>query len=482
MGAPFVHWLAIHLPALPLEVYARSLQLEVPLAVSHRDKGEKILLGNRQAAECGVHSGMPVGAAHALVADLKILPRKPRAEHAALTGLAAWCGRFTPEVSLEPPNALVLEVAGSLQLFGGAEALLEQVADGVAGLGYRACCCLAPTPGGALVLAACGHRGVIPHLDALRTALAKLPLASLGFGRQGLEDLRRMGLRRIGELLRLPRAGLAERFGVERVQHLLRLLGKAPDLRRRFEPPVHYRGRIELPAEVVRADALIFPCRRLLEELGGFLTGRQSGVQQLTWHLHHGEQRETRLILGSGRPERDPQLWLELLRERLTRLVLPAGVRALTLGACELQPLSPAAGELFPELARRRAPDTRLLDRLRARLGDDAVRGLALVADHRPERAWRWCAPGEVGAGRGRPDRPLWLLAEPLPLQVRNRRPCWDGELDLGVERERIETGWWDGHEVARDYFVATTTRGERLWIYRDLNGRRGWFLHGLFG
>jgi protein ImuB len=477
-----VRWLAIHLPALPLEVYARSLQVEVPLAVSRQDKGEKILLSNRRAMALGLRPGMPVGAAQALAADLKILPRKPRAEHAALTGLAAWCSRFTPELSLEPPNALMLEVAGSLQLFGGAEALLEQVANGVDELGYRASCCLAPTPGGALVLAACGHSGVIGDLYALRTALAKLPLAALGFGRQGLEDLRRMGLRRIGELLQLPRAGLAERFGLECVQHLLRLLGEAPDLRPRFEPPTHYRGRTELPVEVVRADALIFPCRRLLEELGGFLMGRQSGVQQLTWHLHHEEKAETRFILGTGRPERDPQLWLELLRERLTHLSLPACVRALTLGARDLQPLSSADQELFPELVRRRAPDSRLLDRLRARLGDEAVRGLVLMADHRPERAWRWGAPGEAGVGRGRPDRPLWLLAKPLPLQVRNRRPWWDGELDLGVERERIETGWWDGHEVARDYFVATTTRGERLWIYRDLNGRRGWFLHGLFG
>jgi protein ImuB len=69
-----------------------------------------------------------------------------------------------------------------------------------------------------------------------------------------------------------------------------------------------------------------------------------------------------------------------------------------------------------------------------------------------------------------------------VPLQTHNHRPWWDGELDLGMERERIETGWWDGQEVARDYFVATTTIGERLWIYRELKGRRGWFLHGLFG
>jgi protein ImuB len=143
--------------------------------------------------------------------------------------------------------------------------------------------------------------------------------------------------------------------------------------------------------------------------------------------------------------------------------------------------LAPGSRELFPGLDRPHAPDPDLLDRLRARLGAKAVRGLALAADHRPERAWRWCAPGEAGSGCGRADRPLWLLPEPLALETRNRRPWWDGELALGQERERIETGWWDGFEVARDYFVAKTERGGRLWIYREIKGGRGWFLHGLF-
>jgi protein ImuB len=475
-------WLAIHLPALPLEVYARSLEREVPLAVSERDKVERILLCNRSAAHRGVRPGMLVGAAHALAADLNVLPRKPHAEEAALLRLAAWSGQFTPEVSLSPPHALVLGVAASLQLFGGAEALLERVARGIASLGYRVSCCLAPTPGAALVLAAHGHGGVVTDLHPLRTALAGLPLTALGFDRQALRDLRHMGLRRVGELLWLPRAGLAARFCADRLLLLARLLGEAPDPRPRFEPPARYRSRLELPAEVDYSAALLFPCRRLLDELGGFLTARQGGVQRLVWTLHHEEQADTTLVLGAAWPERDPQRWLELLRERLERLSLPAGVRALTLDAEEVLPLSSVTPELFRELARPDALDTRLLDRLCARLGEEAVRGVAPMADHRPERAWRWCAPGEGGTGRGRRDRPLWLLANPVPLQIHNHRPWWDGELDLGVERERIETGWWDGQEVARDYFVATTTTGERLWIYRGLKGRRGWFLHGLFG
>ncbi|MEA3275458.1 MAG: DNA polymerase Y family protein [Pseudomonadota bacterium] len=478
-----MRWLAIHLPALPLEIYTRALETETPLAVSQRRKAEQILLCNKPASERGIRPGLPVGGALALAADLRVLPRKPQAERAALERLALWCGRFTPEVSLEPPQALVLEVAHSLRLFGGAQALLEQISSGVKGLGYRACCCLALTPAGALALAACGQAGVIPGADALRAALARLPLAALGLDERELADLWRMGLRRMEDLLRLPRAGLAERLGVERIHQLERLLGEAPDPRPRFEPPARYRGRLELPMEVPESGALVFACRRLIDELAGFLLSRQGGVQRLEWRFHHEEEEDTRLTLGAARPERDPSRWLDLLRERLDRLQLPAPVRALSLDVRDLQPLPPATLQLFPELERPRTPDARLLDRLRARLGQDAVRGLALVADHRPERAWCWCSPGEVGSGGGRRrDRPLWLLLEPVPLQTRNRRPWWDGELDLGMERERIETGWWDGHEVARDYFVATTLKGERLWIFRELKGRRGWYLHGLFG
>jgi len=313
-------------------------------------------------------------------------------------------------------------------------------------------------------------------------ALSRLPLVALELDERMLADLQRMGLRLVGELLRLPRAGLTERLGLDRIRYLQRLLGEAPDPRRCFEQPARYRGRLELPAELSHVDALVFPCRRLLGELAGFLTGRQAGVQRLQWRLQHGEDIEdTCFTLGAARPERDPARWLDLLRERLERLQLPTPVRAVRLDAADIRPLAPVSGALFPGLDCSRVPDPDLLDRLRARLGEQAVHGLALVADHRPECAWRRCAPGEEEDGRGRADRPLWLLPEPLQLETRNRRPWWDGELDLGGERERIETGWWDSFEVAREYFVARTERGNRLWIYREIRGGRSWFLHGVF-
>jgi len=477
-----MHWLAIHLPALPLEVYPGSLTSPLPLAVGQDPGGGRILLCNAAAQGRGIRPALAAGAALALAADLRILPRRPEAERAALERLAAWCAGFTPQVSLAPPQALVLDVAASLHLFGGARALLARVQAGVAGLGYACTCCLAPTPGAASLLAEQGLDGIIASREALRSALAALPVTALGFDRRGHDELSAMGLRQMADLLRLPRSGLAQRLGPGLIARLRRLLGEEPDPRPSFVPPASYRGKLDLPAEVPEAPALVFACRRLVEELCGYLLGRQAGVQRLEWRLGHAERPDTVFPLGMSTPSRDPGGWLDLLRERLGQLALPAPVRSLALAAGEIRPLPPGPRDLFPERAAARTPDPSLLDRLRSRLGEEAVRGVQVLPDHRPERAWRWCLPGEVGTGSGRLDRPLWLLPEPEPLEVHGQRPWYGGTLDLGTERERIETGWWDGCEVARDYFVATTPGGQRLWIYRERHGRRGWFLHGLFG
>ena len=478
-----MRWLAIHFPDLPLEVYGRAAAESVPLAIFHHPEGQRILLCNARATALGVQPGLPVGAARALARDLHLLPRKPGAERAALERVAAWCGQFTPLVSLVPPRGLVLEVGRSLQLFQGASALLQRVARGLEGLGYRAGLCLAPTPGGAELLAAQGGGPLIGDAPALRTALGRLPLVALDLEVSRLQALHAMGLRRLSDLLRLPRAGLAERLGIAWVQRLERMLGEAPDLRVPYRPPPRFSARLELPAEVEAAQALLFAGRRLLLELGGFLLAREAGVQRLEWRLRHPQRAASRFTLGLARPERDAERLLELLQERLEHLVLPAPVREIALVARAIEPLGPIPGELFVEGGQGPAEmDVRFLDRLCARLGRSAVRGLGLAADHRPERAWTYCPPGQGSAGRGRADRPLWLSPKPLPLEVRDGRPFREGRLELGAERERIESGWWDGQEVARDYFVAITPRGERLWVYRELGVAGRWFLHGWFG
>ncbi len=421
---------------------------------------------------------MAVAAARALVPELVVLPRDEAAERQALDGLAGWAWQFSPQLSLRPPRALLLEVGASLKLFGGFDALLERLRSGVTGLGYQAVLASAPTPLGALCLARCGRDIHVQTPDELRRVLVPLPLSLFDWDSAVLDSLQGMGVRRIGELLRLPRDGLARRFGAATPGYLDRLFGRLPDPQLPYALPQTFRRCLQLPAEVETAAALLFALQRLVQELCGWLTGQGAGVQRLAIRLHHREGQGTQLSVGSGRPGRDAGLFIELLRERLTRLVLESPVTGVELYADQLSELHGCSGDLFGD-SRKAAPD--LIDRLRARLGGNSVHGLDTVAEHRPERAWRYCEPGTAQQPVAALYRPLWLLPVPRRLQVRDGRPCLQGPLQLQPDRERIEAGWWDGEDIRRDYFIAVNAAGSRYWVYRELTGERRWFLHGIF-
>ena len=470
-------WLALHFPALPLDLLGNGSS--IPLAIVEPCDGRSaVCLANAAARRLGVQDGLGVGGARALCATLQIRARDPAREAEALQRLAAWACQFTSQLSLEP-DALLLEVGRSARLFGGLRVLVERIGAGLAELGFATVSFLAPTPEGALQLARNGESGEAADRAELERRLGTLPLAALPLEERARRGLHDAGLRRLGELLALPRPGLARRAGADFLDWLDRLLGAAPDPRPLFTPPATYEGRLELPAEIVAVEGLLFPARRLVHELAGFLIGRQLGAQRLDWRLDHAGTPPSRFSLGLARPEREAERLLALLRERLQRLDLPAPVRALALSVDDLVPLAGRPLDLLD--GRPSELGLQLLERLQARFGAGAVTGLAVRPDHRPERASTTCAPGRRGVSGRFPARPLWLLVQAEPLALREGRPCWQGSLELEGERERIESAWWAGGGVAREYFVARTRAGERLWIYRDLRSNR-WFLHGFFG
>jgi protein ImuB len=217
------------------------------------------------------------------------------------------------------------------------------------------------------------------------------------------------------------------------------------------------------------AEALLFAVCRLLPELEGFLVLRQAGVQTLELACRHERREPTVIPLGFVKPVRDVARMQLLLRETLGRTRLAAPVHTLVLRAPRVLPLAGTNVDLFQKS--READGDLLLERLRIRLGRDAVYGVDTAADHRPERAWRR-AQGPQRAAAASRHRPLWLLPDPLL--------CRDGGLKLTAGPERIESGWWDGADVARDYYVAEDRRGARLWVYCDRTSGE-WYVHGVF-
>jgi protein ImuB len=521
----------------------------------------KVIALNGAARRRGIQHGFDLSAAFAFSGALRVLERSSRAERTLLEALAVIGHRFTPSVTLEPPDGLLLEVQASLALFGGIERLRAALCEALGALapGFRVA--VAPTPLAALWLSRAGSEegGAEAYRnetygardgnetygngtygnetggnETLAMRLGRLPLTVTRWPAAVLDLLEGVGVTTIADSLRLPRDGFARRAGRAYLDALDKALGRHADPRAAFEASKHLDFEVELADETTSLPIFVDAVTRMTEELARELKIRQVQVGELKLVFEHRRTDPTvhrlELLESTGNRLR----LLELLCDKLERIELPAPAAALRLSAGPLEPAVAEDGRLFKgEGGTESGARARLIERLRGRLGEAAVHGLAPAADHRPERAWVATeVPGvlrrrsaqrspagsrvrgtDAGTVRdastvrdtsavrdtstardastarvplsgepGEPaERPLWLLPVPEPLRCVAGRPHLDGGLRMIDGPERIESGWWDGNDVGRDYFVAVGLGGERLWVFRDRADHR-WYLHGRFG
>lgn len=481
-----MQWIALLLRNLPLQVFSRGLteagMPDAGLAVIEHRPRPHVLAASAAALSRGVTPGLRLAGALAVAPQLLLRERDPAAERALLEELANWAGGFTPSVSLDPPDTVLLEVGSCLRLFGGLDALCERISGTAGALGLDIALAAAPTPLAARWLAQAAPGRRLAHRPGWAAALDALPVTLIGDtdtrSATILQLLEDVGIRRIGELDALPRDGLARRDGAMVLETLAKARGQRPDPRPWHRPPEQHAARLVLPAPVEHTDTLLFAARRLLAGLCAWLAARHAAVDRCTLWLEHADVPDTRLEIITGAPCRDEARLARVLHEQFARLTLPAAAEALRLTANQPMSLHPPSGDLFGDPGAARDSATRLLERLRARLGDAALTSLQLVAEHRPERAWRNVTPDLDRPGDAAPDgrlRPTWLLPEP-------RRLASLAGLSLEHGPERIESGWWDGADMRRDYFVARTREDALWWVFRDLDAtQEAWFLHGYF-
>lgn len=416
---------------------------------------------------------MPGPAAYAVAPDLHCRARDIDEENSALRRIAAWCYQYSHQVCLPPDRpGLLLEAGASKRLFGDAEALARRIGQELGRIGYRAVSGAAPTLEAAWLAA--HDTQYLSRREDIRPRLGPLPLDYLQLDAETLRAMEGMGLRQVRDLLRLPRKSLTRRFGPALSTYLDRLLGLQPHPCRFYQPPEQFSTRLELLSEISLKQALLFPLRRLLEELCGVLRGSDTAVQHVNIALGHESSPDTRMRLGLQSPTQDPSRLMMVLRERLERLKLPAAVREVHLRAPRLLKFSPGQSHLFRDMAGGSQEGVaELAERLQARLGRESVAGITGVEDHRPELSWRIRALGESGRCTPLPHRPAWLLPRPRRCDIRN--------YEILSGPERIETGWWDGRDCRRDYFVVRDHNGCRLWAFHEYKPREGWYLHGIF-
>jgi len=467
-----VLWLCLRFPGLALQALTGERH-QACLVVEGEGGMARVVACNEAAFRSGVMVGMGLSAALAVCQEPQLFSRSIASEKALLAKAADAAMGFSDRVSLLPGEGVLLEVRGSLRLFGGLDAVVAAVCACFSQMGWQYRHAVAPTPRAAQYLARARPGALLEDRARLSGALGRLPLSCLMLESAQLARLQGVGCRTLADVIRLPRAGLGKRFGPGLRQTLDQALGLQADPRPCWQGQLYFHAQTELPLESDQAPVLLRHAFPLLARLCRFLRCHDSRVNWIALAMIPDGGDELVLRLALLDDVMSPDNLAELLAIRMESLRLAAPIRELSLDSGPLRSRDVSSRGLFRE-AGDKGQEAALLNRLRARLGEDRVYAISSYPCHDPGQSWRICEPGMTAMDYTRPDRPLWLLPTPRLID----RPA---TYQVLAGPERIETGWWEGCDIARDYYRAVSSAGHQAWIFRDRRSRR-WFLHGLFG
>lgn len=473
-------WLCLRFEALALEVFADSSHGGALAVIEHL----RVHASNMPQ----LTPGLALGTAQALQPDLSVRERQPQWEQETLHNLAHWAYHFTPDIGIAAGNCLLLEIGSCRRLYHGIAPLLHLLQSELENRGHRTAVGLAHTPKAAWLLAHSEqlpalHRTQRLDLRLLQQQLDELPVALLPVDAKIGTALAHMGINSLGALSALPLAALGKRFGAAFIHYLQQLWGAQPDPQPAFVPTAAFTHSLAFIDGIHNRQMLQFPMKRLLQILCDYLVARQLHCRVLHWRLYDAHTLQAELSIELSRTQNHWRTFLELSRLRLDTVPLRDAVYTLTLASDSFSAAAPGSLNLFADEQDTVDAGHALLDRLRARLGGDALQQLGSRDAHWPELAWQTLPAGTTGgadtpAAKG--PRPLWLLPAPVALRTRDARPVWRTPLQLLRGPERIGNHWWQESAQQRDYYVACNDNGMLCWVFQEQNSG-SWFMHGLF-
>jgi protein ImuB len=438
---------------------------------------------------------MRTGGVTAVSPTTVVLDRNEDKEGMALDAIAMALLQYTPEVSYANNFCILMDVSASLTLFDGPLAICRRINASVTALGFTVKLGAAPTATGAWLLSRSHREKTRPlrrralTMTTLTALLNRLSCTSLSATLPYAEWLYEIGVSTLGDLRKLPRPGLLRRTDQHLLEELDRAYGLASELFEWIKIPAKFSARMETFDRIEHADALMFGATRLIVQLTGWLVSLQQAVSIFVLFLEHERGRyaiaPTEIEIGLAESAWHEEHLIRLLQERLGRVELIAPVIAIRLEVRKVTAMLPPTMSLFPEPGGTPADWNRLMELLIARVGKSNVLTPNCVDDYRPEICNAWVPTmdklSNKNEGHTIVERPFWILAKPIALQMRGDRPIYGSPLKLVRGPERVEAGWWDNQAVARDYFVAQNAESGCYWIYLERASEPHWFLHGLY-
>jgi protein ImuB len=517
IASPARRIMAIWLPGLAIDRWRQSENSEEgqgadaePLVlITETAHGLRIDAANRAGLDAGARAGMMLADARTLCPALKAVPSDPAGDLAFLERLAAWARRWGPWSALDPPDGLLVDVTAVAHLFGGEARLLADAQDLFARRGLTARLAIAPTAGAAWALAHHGpQQAILSPGEDMAARLAGLPVAALRLDDDVLTVLRRLGLKRLGQIGTIGRDALQRRFRKRRspaanpLIRLDQLLGRVPEPLLPVVPPLAPLVQRRLLEPIRHRELLDQVVEDLATDMARELESKGQGARRLELGMWRVDGEVVVRGLEMAATTRDAAHISRLFSSKLDDVDAGFGIEMVRLRASWAEPLAPTQDDIEAAAEGHGTSLAACIDRLTVRLGEKAVRRPVPYASHVPERAQRWqppLAPRPASQGElAFHARPLKMLDRAEPIAVLYATPDgfpqrfrWRGQVHeiARVEGpERIAPEWWreKGTARLRDYYRIEDGEGRRYWIYRlglAGDGRGGapdWFLQGL--
>jgi protein ImuB len=323
----------------------------------------------------------------------------------------------------------------------------------------------------------------VSQLDEGASLVARLGPIALnrldGFEKD-VSALNKAGVHRFGELLALPPESLKRRCSQTFCHWIDRLLCRVEVAVEDFHPEPEYSDIAWLGYGSTNNQELIYPMEQLLQDFSQFLRNTQLQTQHIRWDFIATQGESPQLHVHSSECHNDSARWLEQSRLKLEHLQFDDLIEGISLTACELSLAQLTTQDLFLE-SKHQEPLSQLIDRLRSRLGFQAVSHVYERAEHLPEHC-SFVDSNQLDTPIAKAKnlrRPFWLLESPQPISQRGNQLYWLDALEIISGPERLEDCWWS-QPTSRDYYIAKTGGGQPVWIFQDRHNRC-WFLQGIF-
>lgn len=473
---------------------------DIPFVLSSAQHGRMVVTAaNALAQTQGISIGMSVADARAILPSIQVIDDQPALSEKLLTGIAGWCIRFTPSVSTDPPDGILLEVTGCAHLWGGEAPYLKEIQQRIQAFGYDIRAGMADTIGAAWAVTRFAQGSLLIEPGGQKAAVLNLPAASLRLEGDVVERLQKLGLRQVHSFINMPRMALRRRFGSQLLQRFQQATGEEEEDVQPLHPLIPHQERLPCMEPIMHAAGIEIAIQRLLDALCSRLQKEQKGLRVATLNCYRLDGKLETVRISTNRPSCNATHLFKLFQLKIDSIEPALGIELFTMDASKVEDLKTLQEKLWEQ---QEGVDevalAELLDRIAGKMGDHLIHRYLPDEHYWPERSFKLAESiHQKPATPWKLDRPrpLQLLKRPEPIEVTAPIPDYPPMLFRYKNKlhkirkadgpERIEQEWWLQQGQHRDYYHVEDEEGRRYWLFRlghyDVAKTYQWFMHGFF-